>query len=544
MGKSVYENFRGVLRKAISGRKQAVFAKEAGISPEHLNRMLNANEINRPSKQTLIKIASNAYNGVTYDDLERALNKEDPDYHEETYADLKLAEARNDFKRSFDERASHCLDIINNCVESIISSKGPYVTSDLNDVMELVFEQYKVEKQQFYDLEDMIFSYDIGPEREYHGHIYDDVTHWTSVILTIADNLSVVESAIIMYFSHLPKANVVVLQHMTMSMENVVELYGYPASSIRYWKSKGLPDEDCLDATSREVYMFNVVSAVGTKTLDRMFSMIMRPQEECFLDTVYGFGFNISKVPDKYANFITLHKDSVLDAYKKNMNEYVEMKESLEELIAKNASNEEFVALMEAHPVNAEEYCWQSTISRVMRLETGFPFHAYMHETPPEGFSDVSTEDFILISEEGVSKVGIHERTLIHVTEKYARQLGVDSFGDEEFTFVDMRFAPKRKRHFKIDPDSDTTVTGDTMKWVSIEEEKPDETGMYWVELKDGREYQMLYSATNDHWIANHKEWSDMIALWDKKLAITNIDEESSKEYVKEADEIWNSDIE
>ena len=82
------------------------------------------------------------------------------------------------------------------------------------------------------------------------------------------------------------------------------------------------------------------------------------------------------------------------------------------------------------------------------------------------------------------------------------------------------------------------------MKWVSIEEEKPDETGMYWVELKDGREYQMLYSAANDHWIANHKEWSDMIALWDKKLAITNIDEESSKEYVKEADEIWNSDIE
>ena len=55
-----------MLRGAICTRTQAQFANEAGISAEHLNRMLNADTISRPTKKTLMKIAAAAKNGITY----------------------------------------------------------------------------------------------------------------------------------------------------------------------------------------------------------------------------------------------------------------------------------------------------------------------------------------------------------------------------------------------------------------------------------------------------------------------------------------------
>ena len=84
MAKNEYACFRCILRTAIGTETQAKFAAIADITPEHLNRMLNAPKINRPSKSTLKKIASVARNGITLRDLESALNKDDPDYHEET----------------------------------------------------------------------------------------------------------------------------------------------------------------------------------------------------------------------------------------------------------------------------------------------------------------------------------------------------------------------------------------------------------------------------------------------------------------------------
>ena len=62
--------FRSLLWHAIGSRTQAQFANEAGISAEHLNRMLNASKINRPTKKTLSLIAAAAKNGGSYGDLE------------------------------------------------------------------------------------------------------------------------------------------------------------------------------------------------------------------------------------------------------------------------------------------------------------------------------------------------------------------------------------------------------------------------------------------------------------------------------------------
>ena len=63
-----YKEFRRLLRNGIGDRSQKKFAEETGISKEHLNRMLNNKEINRPTADTLAKIAA-AMNTVTLDDL-------------------------------------------------------------------------------------------------------------------------------------------------------------------------------------------------------------------------------------------------------------------------------------------------------------------------------------------------------------------------------------------------------------------------------------------------------------------------------------------
>lgn len=53
---NTYTTFRSLLKNAVKGTSQKAFAEKAGLSPEHLNRLLNNGVINRPSKKTLDKI--------------------------------------------------------------------------------------------------------------------------------------------------------------------------------------------------------------------------------------------------------------------------------------------------------------------------------------------------------------------------------------------------------------------------------------------------------------------------------------------------------
>ena len=66
--KAGYTKFRELLRYGIGSRSQRAFALQAGISYEHLNRLLNQDEIGQPSRETLEKIA-NAMNTVSLDEL-------------------------------------------------------------------------------------------------------------------------------------------------------------------------------------------------------------------------------------------------------------------------------------------------------------------------------------------------------------------------------------------------------------------------------------------------------------------------------------------
>ena len=67
--KKAYLEFRNLLRKCIGNKSQKDFAKESGISIEHLNRMLNNETISQPAVKTLIKIYEASKSAVSYKEL-------------------------------------------------------------------------------------------------------------------------------------------------------------------------------------------------------------------------------------------------------------------------------------------------------------------------------------------------------------------------------------------------------------------------------------------------------------------------------------------
>ena len=78
--KKSLRGFQKLLDKAIGDRKKADFAKEVGLTPAHLSRLLNQPEISVPSNATLRKIANASQGRVSYELLQRACeSSEEPE---------------------------------------------------------------------------------------------------------------------------------------------------------------------------------------------------------------------------------------------------------------------------------------------------------------------------------------------------------------------------------------------------------------------------------------------------------------------------------
>lgn len=85
MGVKNFKEFRSLLRKGIGTRTQKEFANEVNMAEPTINRMLNAEEISRPRKATLEKIAPQM-RGVTLNELLTACG-----YEKESLKDLIAA---------------------------------------------------------------------------------------------------------------------------------------------------------------------------------------------------------------------------------------------------------------------------------------------------------------------------------------------------------------------------------------------------------------------------------------------------------------------
>jgi len=77
--------FQALVREAIGNRTQSEFARESGLTPQYLNRLLNSDDIGRPTKSTLMKLSGHSYSGIPlsrflevceYDDAGETLKQE------------------------------------------------------------------------------------------------------------------------------------------------------------------------------------------------------------------------------------------------------------------------------------------------------------------------------------------------------------------------------------------------------------------------------------------------------------------------------------
>ena len=523
-----YTSFRGTLRGAICTTPLAEFSYMSKIEPKTLNRMLNAKRIERPDEETLRKIATVAKNGITYKDLEHALNEDDPKFRVRPVSKEKHQEAVGGFHQKFEEIADECLMTLKSSVEDTIKEWRNRICTDLNDFMADVESSYSKR-----DWHKKGMTYEMSLPKKYYGRLHDDVTHWVYVSVDITNLLETAKTQIIIYLFRTPEGEEKIL-HADMSSRAIIDLFGYPPKRMDHYLQLGNTQEEALKRVEEEPYVMEIdlvksnpyrpLSKNTTVEEQVLYSIFgegiehFREKEEDYEERIIeGFGFEINGIPSGFGNFCNCHKNTILDAYEPD--EMIKLRAALEKLAKNGADNRAYAELF---GFDDDLFSWKRIIAHVMEAETGFQFNLIESFAPMCHLPNLSRNDCIMLDRIGISKSGVNDVTLVEVVAKFTKQLGVECFGDIEFHTVRNKRLDGRRvfRNKKILKFEDDEHDEDDVDWIFIDLfGEPEKTGMYHVLLKDGREMDMLFlkrdGGEKNHWIRRHKEWSDMVAAWD-----------------------------
>ena len=440
MAKETFTAFRALLRDAISDRTQAQFAIESNLSPEHLNRMLNANTIYRPNKQTLLKIASVARNGVTYQDMVRALNAEDggemlPRISSPT-AELPFEERADLFFHTF-------------CVFLKTSMPFPVIRPDvagfLNEAVSLFHTVHR---------EMLPLSYQVGETGEYHGKTRWELIpcSYTRVTLSTANWKYAATSELILY--HVPVGDQVAIRYASMATDDVFDVCG--RNSDKRANSQPYHVQITAVPKFRENYE-------AADPLDAALG-------QCFEHpvTIEGFGFWLPNVPAGFADFVRNHLGVVLDGYEGSKRDELEhgitsvLDDASDDVSDKlgqvRTSSDKLAAFLDGFGYDdylGLEDGWGAAISNVMSAETGFSF-TYLVPERRTDFAPRSDTPCVLMTAEDKSRDNVSRETLVSLICKYARELGIVQFGDLFFHTLETKF--RKMRTYFIDGDGNPRV--------------------------------------------------------------------------------------
>lgn len=530
-----YPTFRGVLRAAICNRTQAQFAKEAGLSPEHISRMLNNGNICRPSRATLIKIATVAKNGITFRNLQEALNQDDPYYKPKTLTDIereaKLQEAKNDFTPVFKERAANTLDILCKIVKNM---QTPYLTSrTINREIEKIIKNAK--DSEHYPTNCLPVSYDIQETLDYYGTNYD-AKKLTYVELSMSDGIEEARSVLLTY--HDTVHGLTIIAGVSLSINDIFETYGLPP------KIAGDEDTDFNEGNNLE----RVLEKPYYLTIQNTDLFTEPVQAQNLLDaifgtptiypvTVKGVGFYIDKLPDDFERFVRNHKDAILEDWESDPERYKLLKTNIQEILDSESNNKSqeladfFDNIDYACEVSIEKG-WRAAISNVMRIETTFDFEylSPKKDVYPDK-SWLSDQHAILLRSDYAEAAGVRRQTLLNLFCKYGRQLGVKTFGDILYYTMEsdmyklrtynIRYPEKTDEPKLPEPAEDTDWDDDAIEFINYDDNNPEtyptETGIYEVGLKDGRFMNMMCIAKPDRkpiFVKYHKGWNNLVTCY------------------------------
>lgn len=531
MSEKNYPTFRNLLWQAIGARTQAQFANDAGISAEHLNRMLNASKINRPTKKTLALIAAAAKNGVSYNDMETALERDSDLAQEDRNAEKGPAP-------SFREAAVETVRTMSGILDSLRKDLYPCIVDSLDSIVSELINGIKKTYPHAPEI-----SFEVGEARPYIGETHQDVPLQSTVWLSMADMNTSASTEMIVYFSQ--AAGKLVLHDMSASVADIYDIHGLPFRSqsdqddedgkdnVVIGPPLGNGEDPEWDAAYYIRFEKNLrfqaykYSDPGLSVEQRLLNAVFSTDTICPL-WVYGTGFFLDEIPSGFAAFVFKHKKALAEicSTSGDPDDGISGKEfltGLAKLETKGAGNEEVAAWLDEIKY-ADRYSmatgWVPAVSAVMTAETGFEFLSYIKQDNKD-FGELTQHDVVLINREYANLKKISRESVLNLVYRYAAELGIREFNDMLYKTVEPRNAPEHRYVIQERKPKKEHSAGREVKYVPFVvngiRQYPTDPGLYAVKLRDGREIEIVFLRTKDQelWIKRHKEWSNLIEAYD-----------------------------
>ena len=259
-----YEKLREVIRQAIGEGTQAGFAHKCGITPQHLNKLMNADKPARPSKTTLEKLAS--CTEASYDELlvicgyvesRTTLRRKRP---AEQRADLNAQEMETGFKEM---------------------TQGVHPYHSIRDFLE--------ESAMLYSTEDITFQ--IGPKAECDN---DRAEFFVPCTITFKDK----DYECTTWF--------VIFYYKTVGGRFFVTETVMDAGQLKTLGIHGKDDEDAH-------YVYRIKYRLTAE--ERLINAFFGEDAREYPTTMVGFGFDFNAMPEAFDAFVEAHKDAVPEGY-------------------------------------------------------------------------------------------------------------------------------------------------------------------------------------------------------------------------------------
>lgn len=505
-----YPTFRNVLRVAIgNNRTQAQFAMESNLSATHVSRMLNEETICRPREATLYKIASNARNGITLEQLQQALDQDDPDKHAAERR-MKQKEAENDFNLTFEEKANMTMMSL---TEKIGNLSYPIVTKAIPEFVDTLLEN-TAPLEIAYDMDSF------GPHPKKQRHSY--ATHYQGVTLTMADENETAITNMVLFYSEICNADDTTsacIQMVSCQPKDITYIYGISNNLINLLETKG--DSVFEQPYILEYHPFHqfpeIYTPVGDSPEERLLNDIFGTSVQ-YSETTYGIGFWLKEIPPKFLSFVQKHRQQIIAA--NDCESFKTETEALKKAIASKDVKTIIDTLIDIDYADDEwesDQGWPAVITQVMQKETGFPFLYKAKTKDPSDFPNLSEHDCILLPRKIMDNSNIQRHTALMTVYRYAIELGLETFGDIQFTNVKTEFQQPITYKVKTNESEDPIEPYEEPNYSCPynEDSKPNKNAIYHVRLIDGRQLNALYIVQHDHWIAKHKKINAWIEAYD-----------------------------
>lgn len=515
--------FQALLRLAIGNRTQAQFANEAGISAEHLNRLLNSSTAHCPTQSTLTKIASVAQNGVMRGDLERAL-----------YNVKEDKVKPKDFKAEANRIMAAFASVVK-------KHTFPIMVRNLSKLMDdMIAETYKKVGNA------LPISYLIRIERPYpSGLEYSVASNYVTIEITMAQGMSTATADLVIYFNKVPdfkNKNAYVIYHMACDLHTVFDIYGFPpdvSDVIESTENVENVNEEIYEKFPKNYYL-SFDTAVYMK--ERYIDPNAKTPQERFMSSVFGsrveypmtykgIGFWIKETPPKFLEFVKNHWDGIANHWPDmSARTWVQIEHKIDDILENPEATKEDIARVTEEVLSDLNMDLDETLTECMSYTTGFPI-AYMTHTDKPDDPYMSKYDCVMLEESESEYHHIQREAALMAIANLANELGIDQIGDILFTNITEDFL--KHKTYKVNenkPDENECPRHKEMisRDYSIDpsEKQPDADGLYWCKLKDGRMKELIYVKNANVWLMHHKEWT----AWIDKYDPTPIELESDSE--------------